>query len=178
MNSPVSTALTQQSAIIVDMEQKLSNNIIDLSSDNADAVAAMMQYCYQLDYTDRNLDLNPSVDEVADLRPHVDVYMLAERYGMPGLKQLALQKFADLATAILTVNGNEEHFLHAVRAIYKPSRMASADELRQLAIRICADHVEGFISGSNTTMQLVFESMDTLPEFRADLFEAMALRWK
>jgi len=136
----------------------------------------MMQFMYQLDY--HTLDPNPSVDEFEDLRPHVDVYMLAERYGMPGLKQLALQKFKDLATSILMVNGNEEQFLQAVRAIYKPSRMANADALRHLAIQLCANHVEGFISGSNTSMQLVFESIDTIPEFRSDLFEEMALRWK
>lgn len=138
----------------------------------------MMQYCYQLDYTDRTLDLNSSVDEFADLRPHVDIYMLAERYGMSGLKQLALQKFEDLARSILMVNGNEEQFLQAVRAIYKPSRKANADALRHLAIQLCANHVEGFIEGSNSSMQLVFESIDSIPEFRTDLFEEMALRWK
>jgi hypothetical protein len=36
----------------------------------------MMQYCYQLNYTDTVADSNPIVDEVADLRPHVDIYML------------------------------------------------------------------------------------------------------
>lgn len=137
-----------------------------------------MQYCYQLDYTDKSLERNPTIDEVADLRPHVDVYMLAERYGCPGLKKLALQKFEDLATTVLMINGNEEQLLRAIRAIYQPSRRANADELRRLAIRICADHVEGFISGSQMTMALVFESMDTLPEFRHDLFSEMSSRWK
>jgi len=159
-------------------QQKASKNVIDLSADDSDAVAAMMQYCYQLDYTDRSLDPHPTVDEVTDLRPHVDVYMLAERYGCAGLKKLALQKFEDLATAVLMVNGNEEQLLQAVRAIYQPSRRANADELRRLAIKICADHVEGFISGNQTTMASVFESMDTLPEFRGDLFEEMSSRWK
>jgi hypothetical protein len=149
-----------------------------LSADDPIAVAAMMQYCYQLDYTGTSPDSNPAVDEVADLRPHVDVYMLAERYGISGLKQLALEKFERLATSVLMVSGNEMRFLHAVRAIYEPSRRANADELRLVAIKICAAHVEGFISGSHATMALVFESMDDLPEFRADLFEEMALRWK
>jgi|TARA_R110002003_G_scaffold6_7_gene328 hypothetical protein len=138
----------------------------------------MMQYCYQLDYMNRSLDLNPEVAEVSDLRPHVDVYMLAERYGMSGLKQLALQKFEDLATTALTVHGSEVQLLQAVRAIYAPSRRANADQLRHVIVKICADHVQGFISGSHTTMALVFESMDELPEFRTDLFEEMASRWK
>jgi hypothetical protein len=136
----------------------------------------MMQYCYQLDYT--FTDSSSAVDEAGDLRPHVDIYMLAERYGISGLKQLALEKFERIATSVLMVNGNERRFLHAVRAIYNPSRKANADDLRLVAIKICAAHVEEFISGSQTTMALVFESMDTFPEFRADLFEEMALRWK
>jgi hypothetical protein len=104
--------------------------------------------------------------------------MLAERYGMSGLKQLALQKFEDLATTALTVHGSEVQLLQAVRAIYAPSRRANADQLRHVIVKICADHVQGFISGSHTTMALVFESMDELPEFRTDLFEEMASRWK
>ncbi|KAF2818348.1 hypothetical protein CC86DRAFT_158248 [Ophiobolus disseminans] len=157
---------------------KASKNVIDLSADDSDAVAAMMQYCYQLDYTDRSQEMDSAIDEVAELRPHVDVYMLAERYGCPGLKKLALQKFGDLANHVLMVNGSEEQLLRAIRAIYQPSRRASADELRRLVIKICADHVEGFISGNQTTMALVFESMDSLPEFRSDLFEEMSSRWK
>lgn len=156
----------------------MSKNVIDLSADDSDAVAAMMQYCYQLDYTDRSIDLNSPTDEVADLRSHVDIHMLAERYGVSGLKQLSLQKFEEHATTLLKVNGNEEYLLHAVRAMYDQSRRANADELRHLAVKICADHVEGFISGSHSTMALVFESMDSLPEFRSDLFEEMASRWK
>jgi hypothetical protein len=138
----------------------------------------MMQYCYQLDYHSKFTGSTLALDQVGDLRSHVDIYMLAERYGIAGLKQLALQKFEDTATAVLTVNGNERLLLKAVRAIYEPSRRANADELRWVAIKICADHVEGFISGSHTTMALVFESMDELPEFRNDLFEEMASRWK
>jgi hypothetical protein len=138
----------------------------------------MMQYCYQLDYNNKFTGSTLALDQVGDLRSHVDIYMLAERYGISGLKQLALQKFQEIATELLTINGNERLLLKAVRAIYEPSRKANADELRQVAILICADHVEGFISGSHTTMALVFESMDELPDFRNDLFEEMALRWK
>ncbi|KAH8727737.1 hypothetical protein GQ44DRAFT_769804 [Phaeosphaeriaceae sp. PMI808] len=157
---------------------KTSKSLVDLSADDPDAIAAMMQYCYQLDYVEKTTELNASMDEVVNLRPHVDIYMLAERYGISGLKELARQKFERLAISVLVVHGNEERLLQAVRAIYEPSRRANADELRKVAIRICADHVEGFISGNNTTMALVFESMDELPDFRTDLFEEMALRWK
>ncbi|KAJ4374934.1 hypothetical protein N0V83_002012 [Neocucurbitaria cava] len=157
---------------------KSSKSVIDLSADDPDAVAAMMQYCYQLDYTDRLSGSDTTVPEDITLRSHVDVFMLAERYGVSGLKQVALQKFEDLAGMVLMVDGNEEQLLQAIRAMYASDRRSNADDLRQVAVKMCADHVESFISGTERTMALVFESMDELPEFRTDLFEEMASRWK
>lgn len=138
----------------------------------------MMQYCYQLDYTDQLAGSDLDVPEEVTLRSHVDVYMLAERYGIAGLKALALQKFEDLAAIILVVDGQEEQLLHAIRAIYAPERTANAESLKSVAIKLCADHVQAFIHGTGRTMALVYESMDELPDFRADLFDEMATRWK
>lgn len=159
-------------------DQKSSKSVIDLSADGTEAVAAMMQYCYQLIYTDRLSGSDTTIPEDSTLRSHVDVYMLAERYGISGLKQLALQKFEDFATMVLMVDGNEEQLLHAIRAMYASERRAEADALRQLAVKLCADHAQAFIHGTGKTMAMVFESMDELPEFRGDLFEEMAPRWK
>lgn len=158
--------------------QKSSKSVIDLSADSPAAIAAMMQYCYQLDYTDQLAGSDASVPEDATLRSHVDIYMLAERYGVTGLKQLALQKFEEFATMVLMVDGNEEQLLQAIRAIYASERKANADDLRQLVVRLCADHVQAFIHGTGKKMAMVYESMDQLPEFRADLFEEMASRWR
>jgi hypothetical protein len=152
--------------------------VIDLSADDPAAVAAMMQYCYQLDYTNDLAGSDIAVPEDVTLRSHVDVYMLAERYGMTGLKALALQKFEALAAMVLVIDGNEEQLLHAVRAMYAEDRRANAEDLRKVAVRLCADHVQAFIHGTGKTMALVYESMDEHPEFRADLFEEMASRWR
>lgn len=138
----------------------------------------MMQYCYQLDYTTQLTGSDTAVPEDVTLRSHVDVYMLAERYGICGLKGLALQKFEELAAMVLMVDGNEEQLLQAIRAMYSSERRADADELRNLAVKLCADHVQAFIHGTGKTMAMVFESMDELPEFRSDLFEEMASRWR
>jgi hypothetical protein len=136
----------------------------------------MMQYCYQLDYTDQLAGSDLVVPEDVTLRSHVDVYMLAERYGIAGLKALALKKFEDLAAKV--VDGEEQQLLHAIRAIYAPERTANAEDLKRVAIKLCADHVQAFIHGTGRTMALVYESMDELPDFRADLFDEMASRWK
>ncbi|KAI8937948.1 hypothetical protein NX059_005630 [Plenodomus lindquistii] len=157
---------------------KIPRGIIDLSADDPGAVAAMMQYCYQLDYTNQLAGSDIAVHGDTTLSSHVDVYMLAERYGIDGLRRLALQKYEDLATMVLMVDGNEEQFLLAIRAMYASERPAEADKLRQLSVKLCADHVQAFIQGTGKSMATVFESMDELPEFRADLFEEMASRWK
>jgi hypothetical protein len=172
--SPVS--LLQPRLNCADKEQKSGKGVIDLSADDPMAVAAMMQYCYQLDYTDQLAGSDATVPEDVTLRSHVDVYMLAERYGVTGLKTLALQKFKDFAAMVLMVDGNEEQLLHAIRAMYAPD--VNADDLRNVAIKLCADHVQAFIHGTGKTIALVYESMDELPEFRADLLEEMASRWK
>jgi hypothetical protein len=136
----------------------------------------MMQFCYQLDYTDQLTGSDIAVPEDVTLRSHVDVYMLAERYGISGLKTLALHKFEDLAAMVLNVDGNEEQLLCAIRGMYASDRRSNADDLRRVAVRLCADNVQAFIHGTGKTMALVYESMDELPEFRADLFEEMASR--
>ncbi|KAF1830389.1 hypothetical protein BDW02DRAFT_103043 [Decorospora gaudefroyi] len=163
-------------AIII--SPKSSKGVIDLSADDPAAVAAMMQYCYQLDYTDQLAGSDITVPEDVTLRSHVDVYMLAERYGISGLKTLALQKFEDLAAIVLLVDDTQDQILHAIRAMYAQDRRANADDLRRVAVRLCADHVQAFIHGTGKTMALVYESMDELPDFRTDLFEEMASRWR
>ncbi|KAH7378252.1 hypothetical protein BKA66DRAFT_571682 [Pyrenochaeta sp. MPI-SDFR-AT-0127] len=155
-----------------------SKSVIDLSSDDPEAVAAMMQYCYQLDYTERLSGSDAAVPEATTLSSHVAVFMLAERYGITGLKRVALEKFEELAGMVLMFEGNEEQLIQAIRAMYAPGRRSDANDLRRLAIQLCAGHVEAFIKGTEKTMAMVFESMDELPEFRADLFEEMASRWK
>lgn len=157
---------------------KSAKSVIDLSADDPDAVAAMMQYCYQLDYTERLAGSDIAVPEAVTLSSHVAVFMLAERYGIAGLKRIALEKFEELAAMVLMFEGNEEQLLQAIRAMYAPGRRSDADDLRHVAIQLCAGHVEAFINGTKRTMAIVFESMDELPEFRADLFEEMASRWK
>jgi hypothetical protein len=165
-------------AYYADNKQKSSKGVIDLSADDSDAVAAMMQYCYQLDYTDRSADSDTMLPEDITLRSHVDVYMLAERYGISGLKNLALQKFEDLATMVLMVDGNEEQLMHAIRAMYSSERKANADDLRRATVKLCADHVQEFIRGTGKTMSIVYASMNEVSDFRTELFEEMGPRWK
>lgn len=159
------------------MSPKSSRGAIDLSADDPLAVAAMMQYCYQLDYDQLSIS-DDEAPEPATLRSHVNVYMLAERYGVAGLKAIAMEKFKDLATVVLNEDGQEDQLQSAIRAIFAPDRIANGDELRNVMVKLCADHVQAFIHDTGKKMALVYESMEEFPEFRAELFEEMGSRWR
>ncbi|KAJ4338487.1 hypothetical protein N0V95_008057 [Ascochyta clinopodiicola] len=156
----------------------MAKRIVDLSADDPGAVAAMIQYCYQMDYGDTRSDSNPALYSVVALRPHLDTYLLAERYGMPGLKSLAAQKFEKLSIAVLTAVGDEAEFVQSIRDLYAPSRRTRADELRRIAVKLCADHLGSAVLGIGKEVSGTLALIDEVPEFRSDLFEELAKRWK
>lgn len=156
----------------------MAKRIVDLSADDPGAVAAMIQYCYQLDYGDTRSDTNSALYSVVALKPHMDTYLLAERYGMPGLKKLATQKFEKLAIAILTTIGDEAEFVQSVRDLYAPARKTRADGLRRIAVKLCADHLGSAVLGIGKEVSGIVALLDDIPEFRSDLFEELAKRWK
>jgi hypothetical protein len=156
----------------------MSKRIVDLSADDPGAVAAMIQYCYQLDYGDTRPDSNSALYSVVALRPHIDTFLLAERYGMPGLRKLSTQKFEKLANAVLTAVCDEEEFVQSVRYLYTPARRTRADELRRLAVRLCADHLGSAVLGIGKEVSGIVALMDEVPEFRSDLFDELGRRWK
>ncbi|KAF3010924.1 hypothetical protein E8E13_010061 [Curvularia kusanoi] len=156
---------------------RMSKRIVDLSADEPGAVAAMVQYCYQLDYGDTRSGANTALYSVISLRPHLDTYLLAERYGMPGLQKLSAQKYEKLALAVLEATGDEGEFVQSIRDLYAPSRRTRAEELRRTAVRICADHLGSAVLGIGKEVSVIVALMDEVPEFRADLFEQLAKRW-
>lgn len=156
----------------------MAKRVVDLSADDPGAIAAMIQYCYQLDYGDTRSDSNSALYSVVALRPHLDTYLLAERYGMPGLRELSAQKFEKLASSVLTTVGDEEEFMQSIRDLYAPPRRMSAHQLRHTAVRLCADHLGSAVLGIGTEVSGIISLMDEVPEFRSDLFEELAKRWK
>jgi hypothetical protein len=156
----------------------MSKRVVDLSAEDPGAVAAMIQYCYQLDYGGDCPSANKALYQVVTLRPHVDTFVLAERYGIPGLKKLALQKFEGLAAVMVKIAGNEDDFLQTVRYLYDPPRRNKADILRRVALKLCADHLGTAVLGIGKTVSGMVNLMEDIPEFRSDLFELLATRWK
>ncbi|KAF2469470.1 uncharacterized protein BDR25DRAFT_289037 [Lindgomyces ingoldianus] len=150
---------------------------IDLGADDPDAVDAMLQYCYQLDYADKFLGLSSAGYTIYTLTPHIDIYLLAERYSIPGLKQLALEKFEVRAAVLSRVEVNKDKFFQAIRIIYASTRPGE-DDLRNSAVKLCADHSEQYILQGGKTAARVFKLMDDIPAFRIDFIKELASRLK
>ncbi|ORY18188.1 hypothetical protein BCR34DRAFT_529423 [Clohesyomyces aquaticus] len=149
---------------------------IDLSADDPDAVDAMLQYCYQLDYADKFLGLSSAGYTIYTLAPHIDIYLLAERYSIPGLSRLAIEKFEARAVVLSRVEVNKDKFFQAIRLIYASTR--SGNELRRVAVRLCADHSEQYILQGGKTAARVFKLMDEITAFRMDFIMELASRLK
>ncbi|KAF2681496.1 hypothetical protein K458DRAFT_444693 [Lentithecium fluviatile CBS 122367] len=151
---------------------------IDLSADDPDAVDAMLQYCYQLDYADKFLGLSSAGYVIYTLSPHIDIYLLATRYSIPGLQQLAVEKFEARAAVLSRVEVNKEKFFQAIRVIYASTRSTGDDELKMAAVKLCADHSEQYILQGGKTAARVFKLMDEIPAFRMDFIKELASRLK
>jgi hypothetical protein len=154
-----------------------SSQTVDLSADDPDAVDAMLQYFYQLDYADTFLGLSSVGYTIYTLLPHIDVYLLAERYSIPGLKQLACEKFEARASMLSRVEVSKDKFFQAIRIIYASTRPGE-DDLRKVAVKLCADHAEQYILQGGKTAARVFKLMDEIPAFRMDFIKELASRLK
>jgi len=137
----------------------------------------MLQYCYQLDYADKFLGLSSAGYTIYTLNPHIDIYLLAERYSIPGLKQLAIEKFETRAAVLARVEVNKDKFFQAIRIIYASTRPEN-DDLRRVAVRLCANHSEQYILQGGKTATRVFKLMDEIPAFRMDFIKELAARLK
>ncbi|KAI7016532.1 hypothetical protein KC318_g7529 [Hortaea werneckii] len=91
------------------------------------SVALMIKYFYSFDYaTDTNTDehfANP-------LEMHAHVYVVADKYGVEDLKQLACRKFTDLVPEIVPQNLDPTD---AIRLIFTATPDQESNKLRKVA---------------------------------------------
>ncbi|GAB1737323.1 hypothetical protein NU219Hw_g1248t1 [Hortaea werneckii] len=99
----------------------------ELHDDHPAAVALMIKYFYSFDYaTDANTDkhfANP-------LEMHAHVYVVADKYAVEDLKQLACRKFTDLVPEIVPQNLDPTD---AIRLIYTATPDQESNKLRKVA---------------------------------------------
>lgn len=98
---------------------------ISLPEDDARIVDLMIYYFYHLDYrvcmvshgTECDRDLVGHKEVLGwELPIHVRAYAMAEKYGVVGLKAVALRKFED---AVKGVSWHHSHFVRAAREAYE-----------------------------------------------------------
>ncbi|KAI7089444.1 hypothetical protein KC356_g2517 [Hortaea werneckii] len=99
----------------------------ELHDDHPAAVALMVKYFYSFDYaTDANTD-----DHFANpLEMHAHVYVIADKYGVEDLKQLACRKFTNLVPEIVPQNLDPTG---AIRLIYTATPDQESNKLRKVA---------------------------------------------
>ncbi|RMY90843.1 hypothetical protein D0861_03435 [Hortaea werneckii] len=100
----------------------------ELHDDHPAAIALMVKYFYSFDYaTDASTDnhfANP-------LEMHAQVYVVADKYGVEDLKQLACRKFTDLVPDIVPQNLDPTD---AIRILYTATPDQESNKLRKVAM--------------------------------------------
>lgn len=152
-----------------------SQQRIELSEDLPEAVKCMIEYFYKLDY-DASEGLPELGDQMTDDSPpyieepqfemqrHAYIYAVAEKYEVPGLKTVALEKFKEQAAR----HGDwcVVRLLWAARTIYLDILLPDDDkELR----RILVDAFIYYASANTGALQVIEWYFQAIPQFATDL---------
>ncbi|KAI7343100.1 hypothetical protein KC331_g3578 [Hortaea werneckii] len=99
----------------------------ELHDDHPAAVALMIKYFYSFDYA-----TDPSIDArfANPLEMHAHVYVVADKYSVEDLKQLACRKFTDLVPEIVPQNLDPTD---AIRLIFTATPEQESNKLRKVA---------------------------------------------
>lgn len=139
--------------------ESTTHTTLDMTSEDAQAVDCMLQYLYKDDYYTPEIDLfAKQLADQAQCRHtlpcvnllHVRVCKLAEKYGLPGLRDLALRKFETTAEELW----DTEDFLHAANEVYQTSG-ASDRDLHNVVIRVFATRKGALMRKDRTTTLLM-----------------------
>ena len=126
-------------AHVSDYYKEEVTSIIDLKEDGPTAIWCMVQWFYSCDYT---LDptnsisfTNPtddSLDLVNPLIVHLNVYIIADKYDLGLLKELAKLRFSGVLRAQIagSIEWIQKDFPNIIRKVYDTT-MASSDGLRE-----------------------------------------------
>lgn len=152
-------------------------NSFDFLDDDPQSVDCVVQYFYRLDYHDpclaisqtakigdirgeaTNLPTDITGPKSPDLVLHVKVYALAEKYDIPPLKALSLEKFQEAVQQ----EWNSDHFLDAAREAYT-STIQEDEGMRNAVVKVLHTHREPLLD--TDTVQ---EFLQELPSLAYDL---------
>ncbi|TKA63514.1 hypothetical protein B0A49_09072 [Cryomyces minteri] len=137
-----------------------TSRVVDLEGNDPYSVAALLSFVYTFDYDDSEHD------ESAKLCPlsfNVQVYLIADKYDISALQDLAASKFKKCTTTGGVSNLGD--FVLAVRAIYGWTK--EDDTLRDAAVAFAWARTNILSPDSEELVQVLLD----LPEFAVDLIK-------
>ncbi|OJJ44456.1 hypothetical protein ASPZODRAFT_18648 [Penicilliopsis zonata CBS 506.65] len=138
-----------------------ADNIIRLPDDDPRAVEAMVHYFYGFEYEGKQSD----PDSISEMLLHVRTYHVAEKYGIPRLKEEVAGNFEESVEYCW----DDDDFPTAISEIYTGT--VEDCELRNIVVEIAHDHL-----GALNKKEAFVRVMTEVPGFSADLVQYMASR--
>lgn len=158
--------------------QEAASAEIRLHDDNSFALFSLLAYCYGLRFDGRSeyskTDIRIDCDDhgAAYVQHQVDVYVVADKYGVGNLCADILTKLPGMLSRITTPSHSAAqyptHLDQVARHIYLTHPVA-AKQLRRPIVEMFAKHVKSWV-GTAEFEHLVLD----LPEFSVELFRALA----
>ncbi|RMY76120.1 hypothetical protein D0863_02144 [Hortaea werneckii] len=151
---------------------------IRLHDDNPFALFSLLAYCYGLrfdgrsEYSKTDIRIDCNDHGAAYVQHQVDVYVVADKYGVGNLCTDILTKMPSMLARITTPSHSAAqyptHLDQVARHIYLDHPVA-AKQLRRPVVEMFAKHVKSWV-GTAEFERLVLD----LPEFSVELFRALA----
>ncbi|KAI7276714.1 hypothetical protein KC345_g6794 [Hortaea werneckii] len=151
---------------------------IRLHDDNPFALFSLLAYCYGLrfdgrsEYSKTDISIDCNLAGAAYVQHQVDVYVVADKYGVGNLCADILTKLPGMLSRITTPSPSAAqyptHLDQVARHIYL-SHPVAAKLLRRPVVEMFAKHVKSWV-GTAEFERLVLD----LPEFSVELFRALA----
>ncbi|KAI4732053.1 hypothetical protein E4T49_00139 [Aureobasidium sp. EXF-10728] len=119
-----------------------SNEIcLDDEDDDPKAICAMIRHIYDLTYDGFAPPFTPGN---TDLMFHIDVFASADKYFVPSLRPLVVQRFTQLMQA--TWSARQQDFCKAIQRLCGPDAVSFADKsLQASAALFCSEHIMDLI---------------------------------
>lgn len=137
--------------------QEAESGVIEMLSDEPRAIDSLIQFLYTCEYRPWPNN-NP-------LLYHAEVYAIAEKYCMPMLKSLAVQKFKSHVSQSWTIDDDAKlDFLDAIEYIYD-STPDHDRGLRDLAVSITKQHSKDLFSMKTMTLAVYNKARAVLQDY-------------
>ena len=131
--------------------------MIELDEEDPFLVRTILNYMYQLDYSDSSDEL--LTKGISPIRFNVLVYAMAEKFQIPPLKKLAAQKFEKL----IGTQWDRDTFPAIIRAVYESTPRGDRG-LRDVVVKTVAAHTAQLLSVPTPPVEQTPETRKKTPQ--------------